>query len=119
VPHALGADRDHGAQAGDILVVDLLDMGPFQGHEWGYTGIFAKGNGGGFLCDHFPDAAKAIWDLEGIYCSSPHLPGVRFAGLSHPGRPGARPRRSCWPSGTVTIGIPLEIFEKRDHLLPT
>jgi len=81
----------NGAQPGDILVVDLLDMGPFPGHEWGYTGVFAKGNGGGFLCDHFPSAAKAIWDLEGIYCSSRHLPGVRFAGLSHPGLLGCAP----------------------------
>jgi len=80
-----------GAEPGDILVVDILDMGPFSDHEWGYTGIFAKGNGGGFLCDHFPDSAKAIWDLEGIYCSSRHLPGVRFAGLSHPGLFGCAP----------------------------
>ena len=27
-------------------------------------------NGGGFLCDHLPNACKAIWDFEGIYCSS-------------------------------------------------
>jgi len=80
-----------GAQPGDILVVDILDMGPFERHEWGYTGIFAKGNGGGFLCDHFPDSAKAIWDIEGIYCSSRHLPRVRFAGLSHPGLLGCAP----------------------------
>jgi len=81
----------NGAEPGDILVVDILDMGPFPEHEWGYTGIFAKGNGGGFLCDHFPDAAKAVWDIEGIYCSSRHLPGVRFAGLSHPGLLGCAP----------------------------
>ena len=63
----------NGAEPGDVLVVDILDMGPFQGHEWGYTGIFAKGNGGGFLTDHYPEAHKAIWDLEGIWCSSRHL----------------------------------------------
>ncbi len=80
-----------GAQPGDILVVDILDMGPFQGHEWGYTGLFAKGNGGGFLTDYYPESAKAIWDIEGIYCSSRHLPGVRFAGLSHPGLLGCAP----------------------------
>jgi formamidase len=81
----------NGAEPGDILVVDILDMGPFPEHEWGYTGIFAKGNGGGFLCDYYPEAAKAIWDLQGIYCSSRHLPGVRFAGLSHPGLCGCAP----------------------------
>jgi len=85
MPHALRPDRHHGAEPGGILVVDLLDLGPFTEHEWGYTGIFDKGNGEGFLTDHFPDAAKAIWDFQGIYCSSRHLPGAKFAGLSHPG----------------------------------
>ena len=28
---------------------------------------------------------QAIWDFEGIYASSRHIPGVRFAGLIHPG----------------------------------
>lgn len=35
--------------------------------------------------------AKAIWDFEGIYCSSRHIPGVRFAGLIHPGILGCAP----------------------------
>src|SRR5690606_1114634 len=30
-------------------------------------------------------AAKAIWDLQGIYATSRHIPGVRFAGIVHPG----------------------------------
>lgn len=81
----------NGAQPGDILVVDLLDIGALQGDEWGFTGIFAKENGGGFLTDHFPKAAKAIWDLEGIYTSSRHIPGVRFAGITHPGLIGCAP----------------------------
>lgn len=38
----------NGAQPGDILVVDLLDIGALPGDEWGFTGIFAKENGGGF-----------------------------------------------------------------------
>src|SRR5687768_12909814 len=54
-----------GAEPGDLLVVDILDLGPVQapqeygdapGQGWGYTGIFAKANGGGFLTDYFPDA---------------------------------------------------------------
>ena len=63
------------AQPGDLLVVEILDLGPLEGHEWGFTGIFDRENGGGFLTDHFPDACKAIWDFEGIYCSSRHVPG--------------------------------------------
>ncbi|MEW6497585.1 MAG: formamidase [Cyanobacteriota bacterium] len=81
----------NGAQPGDILVVDLLDIGALQGDEWGFTGIFARENGGGFLTDHFPNAAKAIWDLQGIYTSSRHIPGVRFAGITHPGLIGCAP----------------------------
>lgn len=81
----------NGAQPGDILVVDLLDIGPLQGDEWGFTGIFAKENGGGFLTDHFPKAAKAIWDFQGIYTSSRHIPHVKFAGIIHPGLIGCAP----------------------------
>jgi formamidase len=80
-----------GAKPGDILVVDILDIGCLQGDEWGFTGIFARNNGGGFLTDHYPDAAKAIWDLNGIYATSRHIPGVRFAGLTHPGLIGCAP----------------------------
>jgi formamidase len=36
-------------------------------------------------------SAKAIWDFEGIFCSSRHIPGVRFAGLIHPGILGCAP----------------------------
>ena len=81
----------NGAQPGDILVVDLLDIGPLPGDEWGFTGIFAKENGGGFLTDHFPNAAKAIWDFQGIYTTSRHIPHVRFAGIIHPGLIGCAP----------------------------
>ena len=81
----------NGAQPGDILVVDLVDIGALQGDEWGFTGIFSKQNGGGFLTDHFPDAAKAIWDFQGIYTTSRHIPGVKFAGITHPGLIGCAP----------------------------
>jgi formamidase len=59
-----------GAEPGDTLVVEILDVQPLDRHPWGFTGIFDKGNGGGFLDDIYPKAAKAIWDLEGIFCSS-------------------------------------------------
>ncbi|MBD2577498.1 formamidase [Oscillatoria sp. FACHB-1406] len=81
----------NGAEPGDILVVDLLDIGPLAGDEWGFTGIFARENGGGFLTDHFPNAAKACWDIQGIYTQSRHIPGVRFAGITHPGLIGCAP----------------------------
>lgn len=81
-----------GAEPGDILVVDILDIGSLEG--WGYTGIFAQENGGGFLTDIFPEARKAIWDFHGIYATSRHIPGVKFAGITHPGLMGCAPSAS-------------------------
>ena len=89
-----------GAEPGDLLVVDILDLGPCQppqeygdapGQGWGYTGVFAKVNGGGFLTDHFPDAYKAIWDFHGQEATSRHIPGVRYTGITHPGLFGTAP----------------------------
>jgi formamidase len=59
MPASLGA-RPHwallrrGAEPGDLLIVDILeidccdqeDTGPFSGMGWGYTGVFATKNGG-------------------------------------------------------------------------
>ncbi|WP_338749290.1 formamidase [Bacillus sp. FJAT-52991] len=81
----------NGAEPGDLLVVDILDIGAFQGEEWGFNGIFSKENGGSFLTDHYPEAAKSIWDFEGIYTTSRHVPGVKFAGVIHPGLIGVAP----------------------------
>ncbi len=88
-----------GAQPGDLLVVDILDVGPIPqedsgplaGQGWGYTGIFARNNGGGFLTDQFPDAYKAIWDFNGQTATSRHVPSVSFTGLIHPGLMGTAP----------------------------
>src|SRR6266851_8351747 len=94
IPHVLsGPIGIVGAEPGDVLVVDILDMGPFPGPntEWGYTGIFAKTNGGGFLTDRFPNAHKAIWDLQGVFATSRHLPDVRLVGIQHPGLIGTAP----------------------------
>jgi formamidase len=88
-----------GAQPGDLLIVDILDVGPIPledsgplaGQGWGYTGIFSRNNGGGFLTDQFPDAYKAIWDFNGQMATSRHVPEVRFEGLIHPGLMGTAP----------------------------
>src|SRR4051794_16642356 len=54
-----------GAEPGDLLVVDILDLGPVQppqeygdapGQGWGYPGVFARVIGGGSLPDHSPAA---------------------------------------------------------------
>ncbi|KVI08925.1 Acetamidase/Formamidase [Cynara cardunculus var. scolymus] len=79
------------ANPGDLLAVEICNLGPLPGEEWGFTAIFDRENGGGFLTDHFPCATKAIWYFEGIYAYSPHIPGVRFPGLTHPGIIGTAP----------------------------
>ncbi len=80
-----------GAEPGDLLVVDLLDIGAMPDSQWGFNGFFSKKNGGGFLTDHFPQAQKSIWDFKGMFTSSRHVPGVNFAGLIHPGLIGCCP----------------------------
>jgi formamidase len=88
-----------GAEPGDLLIVDILDVGPIPqedsgplaGQGWGYTGIFAKRNGGGFLTEQFPDAYKAIWDFSGQRTTSRHVPGVEYTGIVHPGLMGTAP----------------------------
>ncbi|RZL02082.1 MAG: acetamidase/formamidase family protein, partial [Rubrivivax sp.] len=80
-----------GAEPGDLLVVELLDIGAKQDSLWGFNGFFSKKNGGGFLTEHFPLAQKSIWDFNGMFTKSRHIPGVEFAGLIHPGLIGCLP----------------------------
>ncbi|MEM1109960.1 MAG: formamidase [Planctomycetota bacterium] len=95
-----------GAEPGDLLVVDILDVGVLPDSDWGFTGIFARENGGGFLDEHYPDARKACWNFSGIYANSRHIPGVEFAGICHPGLIG------CLPSKDL-----LDIWNKREAAL--
>ena len=81
------------AQKIDLLVVDILDVSTLAESQWGFTGLFAKENGGGFLTEHFPEARKACWDFSGIYASSRHIPKVSFAGIMHPGLIGCLPSK--------------------------
>lgn len=83
-----------GAEPGDLLVMDINDVGALPQSTWGFTGIFARENGGGFLTEHFPGAGKACWDLHGIYTTSRHVPGVRYPGIIHPGLIGTLPDRA-------------------------
>ena len=95
-----------GAEPGDLLVVDILDIGAFADQMRGFNGVFAKQNGGGFLTEHYPEARKTIWDFNGIYTKSRHIPGVEFIGLMHPGLIG------CLPSQEL-----LDEWNKREQAL--
>ena len=52
-----------GAEPGDLLVVDLLDVGPVKDSLWGFNGFFSKQNGGGFW-PTFPAGAEVDLGLE-------------------------------------------------------
>lgn len=51
-----------GAEPGDILVIDILDV---QHKGWGYTGIFPKEMGLGLLPEEYEEPAVYMWDLVG------------------------------------------------------
>ncbi len=50
-------------------------------------------------------AAKAIWDFHGVYASSRHIPGVRFAGVSHPGLIGTAPSQELLDTWNAREGV--------------
>jgi formamidase len=102
-----------GAKPGDVLVAEILDVQPFASQPWGFTGVFHQKNGGGFLDQHYPLAAKAIWDFEGIYASSRHIPGVRFPGLIHPGLMGCAPNHELLAKWNEREGKLVEVRHPR------
>ncbi|KAF8807641.1 Acetamidase/Formamidase [Phlegmacium glaucopus] len=105
-----------GAEPGDCLVVDILDITPFEKMPWGYTGIFELENGGGLFAREFNSkAAKAIWDLNGIYATSRHIPGVRFAGVTHPGLIGTAPSAELLATWNKREG---ELIAAHAHAVP-
>ena len=77
-----------GAEPGDLLVVDLLELSPLSGV--GYSCIIPQI--GGILRDAFPEAYKSVWYMRGnVYAESRHIPGVRIPALPHPGVIGVAP----------------------------
>ena len=77
-----------GAEPGDLLVVDLLELSPLSGV--GYSCIIPEI--GGILRDVFPQAYKSVWYMRGnVYAESRHIPGVRIPALPHPGVIGVAP----------------------------
>ena len=52
------------AEPGDVLIVEIQDVQPFQEQPWGFTGVFDKNNGGGFLDDIYPHAYVGAFLLQ-------------------------------------------------------
>ena len=60
------------AEPGDVLVVEIQDVQPLQDQPWGFTGIFHRHNGGGFLDELYPEAwvrhLASVWmDIDNLY----------------------------------------------------
>ncbi|MDQ6526397.1 acetamidase/formamidase family protein [Nocardioides sp. LHD-245] len=82
-----GPVKVDGVKAGDLLVVDILDVQPLSGV--GYSNILP--GMGGPLASSFPDGYKTVWDLHGLFATSRQIPGVEIPAISHPGIIGVAP----------------------------
>ena len=82
-----GPIRIEGAEPGDLLVVDVLDVVP---STFGYT---AQIPGFGFLSDEFPAPFLVRWELGDGWAASPDLPRVRISAAPFMGTMGVAPSR--------------------------
>jgi len=74
------------AEPGDLLLVEIQDVQPFQDQPWGFTGVFDKNNGGGFLDEYYPNAYVAVC-LTNVFpfsrpfpCTTNHLSSAQRKG---------------------------------------
>lgn len=74
-----------GAEPGDLLEVEILDVEPAS---YGFT---VQVPGFGFLRDVFPDPFKVSWDIADGWATSADLPGVRIPGSPFMGTIGLSP----------------------------
>jgi formamidase len=74
-----------GAEPGDLLDIEILDIEP---DRYGYT---TEVPGFGFLRDLFPEPFKVSWDIADGWATSADLPGVRIRGAPFMGIIGLSP----------------------------
>ena len=74
-----------GAEPGDLLEVEILDVEPAS---YGYT---VQVPGFGFLRDAFPEPFKVSWELADGWATSADVPGVRIPGSPFMGTIGLSP----------------------------
>ncbi|HEX6325256.1 MAG TPA: acetamidase/formamidase family protein [Jiangellaceae bacterium] len=74
-----------GAEPGDLLVVEILEVAP---EPYGFT---VQVPGFGFLRDEFPDPYVVHWDIANGWATSEALPGVRIPGSPFMGTIGLSP----------------------------
>lgn len=90
-----GPIRVDGAQPGDVLAVEVLEV---TTSSFGYT---AQIPGFGFLSDEFPEPFLVRWELDGAWATSPDVPGVRIPAAPFMGTMGVAPSRSLLESITA------------------
>src|SRR4030095_12836038 len=78
----------NGAEPGDLLEVEILEVEP---DRYAYT---VQVPGFGFLRDEFPDPYMARWRIEGGWATSDDLPGLRIPGSPFMGTIGLAPDRA-------------------------
>lgn len=76
-----------GAEPGDLLAVEILEVTP---GTFGYTAQIPRF---GFLHDEFPDPFLVRWEIAGGFAASPDLPGIRIPGAPFMGIMGVAPSR--------------------------
>ncbi len=74
-----------GAEPGDLLEVEFLDVAP---QPWGFSSIIP---GFGFLRDLFTEPFMVHWTIAEGWATSPQIPGVRIPGASFMGVSGVAP----------------------------
>jgi formamidase len=83
-----------GAEPGDLLEVEILDVEP---DSYAYT---VQVPGFGFLRDVFPEPFKVNWDIADGWATSADLPGVRIPGSPFMGTIGLTPGRQLLAATT-------------------
>src|SRR5918911_1685372 len=102
-----------GAEPGDLLEVELVDIEADPWEQWGYT---IEVPGFGFLRDEFPDPFIVHWRLFGNeYAESDQLPGVRIRCNPHPGVLGLAPSAELRQRATEREA---ELAERDGFVLP-
>jgi formamidase len=95
VVHPLtGPVHVEGAEPGDLLEVEIVDVEP---DRYGYT---VQVPGFGFLRDAFPEPFKVNWDMADGWATSADLPGVRIPGSPFMGTIGLTPGRDLLAATT-------------------
>jgi formamidase len=98
-----------GAEPGDLLEIDILDVEP---DRYGYT---VQVPGFGFLRDLFPEPFKVSWDILDGWATSPDLPGLRIRGAPFMGTIGLSPGHELL---AATVAREQAALERGGFVLP-